>query len=434
MDSNVNFLDDLVKRCQTRGYHFAEASFQCIDHYRVSFEFDETAIEEVKNRFLFIRIVDDKWISSANFAFSDIESIDSIIDLTVKNSRSFERNKIGLLIDRGVGCVTDSNVQWPELKNIQPNNLFNWLKHEADLIAEEIDRPVVSMAYEVETSENFYRNSRGKTGGYLVCRSTLNGAIDNSEAGALNNLAPFSINNLKPFTTIAPAICTGDFKSDLSNLQSRELIKLEGKSGFINTAVAGIINGFANSFNVEFILAGNSFIKLADINRQVFDSSISVVDNPLSKDKGKIYFPFDNEGTMARKKYLVKNGKINDLLSDLERSIRIEGVSAGNCYRGGSDIKFKIISSNVVLQLEKPGKNDNGVENIVDELGFQSMFDVGSGRVKGIAKGRKISGNDVKRVNFSLDFSIVDFFKNISGAHSYEWINGNYVPTINTVI
>jgi predicted Zn-dependent protease len=429
-----NFLDKIIKRCTTRGYKFAEASIQKSKFYRSGFELNGITNDKVTSKFLFLRIINDDLISSANFAIRDTESIDTMIDIAVDNSRKIAKENIDYLMKCIVDDIHDVYSRWIDVSEIHLDKLYRWIKSESDLISKENGYQVENLEYIVETNEVFYKNSLGMHGGYTSTNSNLSGTINISKNNQKNKMVPFSRYNLKPFSPIKTIICTQDFENRLLDLKSEGLISLEGITQFSNDAISSLISTFASSLNIELILLGNSFIKLSDINKCILDQSISLFDNPLIKNEGKIYFPFDLEGTKAKNKCLIKKGEIIDLLSDREIASHIGCITAGNCYRIFPNIRFQIIHSNLILEVDKPKKYLRNIDNYVDEIGFQSFYEVLTGKVKGVAKGRKKYLNKISPVNFTLDFSLSDIFKNTLSAISYEWTNGNFVPKLITNI
>lgn len=302
------------------------------------------------------------------------------------------------------------------------------------MISKENGLNVGHMAYLIEEQEVFYKNSLGQFSRYAATRSDLNCTLITLSNGRITNPVPVYLPNIEPFTQLSSKICTPALKNVILTGIDLEFSSLQGKTYFPKEVVSNIVNGLAASFNIELVTSGTSFIKTAHIKKEIFDQSVTLYDDPLEFDKGRVYFPFDIEGTQARKKCLIKNGIVNDLLSNKERAILFPGISPGNCRRELNDINLKIMPSNLVLQVDKPKNKVKNFENHINDIGFQSFFDVGAGRLKGTARGSKRDGKKSKPVLFSLDFSIKDFFKNCLALDSYGWVNGNYVPGLITEI
>ncbi len=72
----------------------------------------------------------------------------------------------------------------------------------------------------------------------------------------------------------------------------------------------------------EAAQAGESFIKANMLNERVGSDSVSVIDDPTIENSFG-YYKYDFEGVKARKRYLYKNGKINEFLLNREFAGRL---------------------------------------------------------------------------------------------------------------
>ncbi len=78
----------------------------------------------------------------------------------------------------------------------------------------------------------------------------------------------------------------------------------------------------------EMAQAGESFIKKNDRGRRVGSDIVSLVDDPMHEHSFGFY-KFDRDGVKARKRYLYKNGLINEFLSNRESAGRMDEKSNG---------------------------------------------------------------------------------------------------------
>jgi predicted Zn-dependent protease len=427
-------INTLIEKCKKRDFDFAESTVQIGNYYKSELNFENIADERVQSNFLLLRIINDDRIASANFAVDEAECLDSIIEVTLDNGSPIDKGSRDLLTRYSQNSIKNVKSKFNDLRNIKSGKINDWLMSESQLISKESGLIVGYMSYVIEEQEVFYKNSLGNFSRYATTRSDLNCTLITLSNGRITNPVPVYLPNIEPFTQLSAKICTPALKNVILNSSDLEFSNLKGKTYFSKEVVSSIINGLAASFNIELVTSGTSFIKTADIKKEIFDQSVTLYDDPLEFDKGRVYFPFDIEGTQAMKKCLIKKGIVNDLLSNKERAILFPGISPGNCLRELNDINLKITPSNLVLQLDKPKNNGKNFENYINDIGFQSFFDAGPGRLKGTARGSKPDGKKSKPVLFSLDFSIKDFFENCMTMDSYGWVNGNYVPGLITEI
>ncbi len=130
---------------------------------------------------------------------------------------------------------------------------------------------------------------------------------------------------------------------DYSHLVERILFKLKnahnvsrvssGKIPVIFTpkAFARILGIVAGGLNSRAVHKGISpFIN--KIDQKMFDSSLSIIDNPTVTDS-PFSFPYDDEGIKSEKKYLIVNGIIENFIADLKYAEKLN-IKPGNASRG----------------------------------------------------------------------------------------------------
>ncbi|MEA3431008.1 MAG: TldD/PmbA family protein [Nanoarchaeota archaeon] len=101
-------------------------------------------------------------------------------------------------------------------------------------------------------------------------------------------------------------------------------------------------------FGREAAQAGESFVSKNMINNQIGNEIVNVVDDP-TLDNSYGFYLFDNEGVKARKKFLMKDGKITEFLHNRETAafmgIRSNGSSRATDYDRESIVRM----SNTIL-------------------------------------------------------------------------------------
>ena len=79
----------------------------------------------------------------------------------------------------------------------------------------------------------------------------------------------------------------------------------------------------------EAAQAGESFMTLDMMGRRIAKEFVNVVDDPVVPGSAG-YFLFDDEGVRAKRKYLIKNGRINELLHNRETASSLNTRSNGS--------------------------------------------------------------------------------------------------------
>ncbi|MBU0532530.1 TldD/PmbA family protein [Candidatus Micrarchaeota archaeon] len=121
-------------------------------------------------------------------------------------------------------------------------------------------------------------------------------------------------------------------------------------------ALSSLIDIFLPSFSGDW--KHRNITKLTQ-NEKMFDNQLTICDDPFSK--GSEGRPFDDEGVISHKKYLVKNGQIKSFFYDRETAA-LEGVDEnGACSRASYASPPTIGGTNITIS---PGDWKN-----LDDLG-----------------------------------------------------------------
>jgi TldD protein len=100
-------------------------------------------------------------------------------------------------------------------------------------------------------------------------------------------------------------------------------------------------------FGREAAQAGESYIKPKNINMKIGSEVMNVADDPTIKEYG--FFLYDDEGIKARRKILVKNGRINELLLNRETAFELKTKSNGSSRASSYNVEPIIRMSNTFL-------------------------------------------------------------------------------------
>ena len=147
------------------------------------------------------------------------------------------------------------------------------------------------------------------------------------------------------------------------------------ESGYYDVVIDGEITGLishescGHPFEADRILGreaaqgGESYVKLEMLKREKIGSDVlTIVDNPLIE-KSLGFYVYDEEGVPARKKYLIKNGVVEELLLNREYAAKLSTTSNGSARATAYFNEPLIRMSNTYIE---PG--DYSVEELIEDV------------------------------------------------------------------
>jgi len=178
-----------------------------------------------------------------------------------------------------------------------------------------------------------------------------------------------------------PQLLTNEVRALKTNLEKG----IKSPKGNMNVIVGPQVTGImvhesvGHPYEADRILgreaaqAGESFVTLDMLGRKISKPFVNVVDNPIIKNSNGFYL-YDNEGVKARKKFLIKNGKINELLHNRETAAHIGVKSNGSSRAVDYDKESIVRMSNTFLlpgnykenELIKEIKNGIYIKNFME--------------------------------------------------------------------
>jgi len=100
-------------------------------------------------------------------------------------------------------------------------------------------------------------------------------------------------------------------------------------------------------FGREAAQAGESYIKPNNLKMKVGNKIVNIADDPTIKEYG--FFLYDDEGIKARRKILVKEGRINELLLNRETAFELKTKSNGSARASSYHVEPIVRMSNTFL-------------------------------------------------------------------------------------
>jgi PmbA protein len=180
-------------------------------------------------------------------------------------------------------------------------------------------------------------------------------------------------------------------------------------------------------------IARRASFLLDRLDQQLFDSSVTIVDDPL-RPRGLRSRPFDGEGLPVARRNLVEGGKLTGWLLD-SASARQLGLSpTGHASRGASGAPG-VSASNLHLGAGAHSPAEL-MANIADGVYVTELIGHGVNGVTGDysrgASGFRIIGGEIAGpvAEFTIAGNLIDMFKALTPADDLEWHRMTNVPTI----
>jgi hypothetical protein len=184
-------------------------------------------------------------------------------------------------------------------------------------------------------------------------------------------------------------------------------------------AMAQLLNEYAALFYASNVYFKQSYIKKRDIGNKIAKSTFSLAALPY------IGMKFDAEGNKIKKKQIIKNGKLVDLLSNNAAAACLRIKSCGNA----SCSDFEDIAHQRLKMLINPELLANAQKTAVTLHHFEYIFlDINERIFNGVAV---CSDSENNRYLASVNFSAKEFFNKIySAGHRGKWVENVFCPDV----
>lgn len=177
--------------------------------------------------------------------------------------------------------------------------------------------------------------------------------------------------------------------------------------------------------------AGESFITKDMVGYQIGSEIVNVVDDPTLENSYGFYL-FDNEGVRARRKYLIKDGKINEFLQNRQTAYKM-GVASNGSSRSIEYDKESIVRMSNTFLLPGDHSEEELIEGVKEGVFMKNFMEwnIDDRRVN-----QKYVGADSYYIkngeiqgplkNTTLEISTYDLWKAVDAiAKNTEWHAGN---------
>lgn len=193
-----------------------------------------------------------------------------------------------------------------------------------------------------------------------------------------------------------------------------------------------IISHFIDAINGESIANDTSFLK-NELNRQIFPKEVSIIDDPFLS-RGLKSIPFDSEGIVPKKQFLIKKGYLLTWLLNLRSARKLGMKSTGHAFRSVCSIPMPE-STNVYVE---PGSMtpEELISHVKKGFYVRELMGQGVNYITGqYSRGARGFWVENGELTFPVDEvtiagNLKDMFKNITFARDLKFNYSINAPTM----
>ncbi len=414
-----------------KGYY---ADFNFIDFNALTISMDKinTQINKSKDKGIKMRLWDgEKFLEYANTTIDYDFLKQKILELiqTADENQKLIKDKSELKIDRKNLSKKFSSSCFKEEINLKSiTNKLDNIKNELLNLDKDIVnvRTLIRQKKEYHIFANQYRQMSQQISEVLVAGIVML----KTENGIKTVYKVFVDNNISVIDKLTNSF--DELKSDIIKMKKAKPLENAGKYKVIlSPKMSGLLahESFGHGMEADTIIRGRA-LAVEWIGKKIANSNVSIIDFPLIEGKHGMFY-FDNEGNMAEKVYLVKNGIVNEPISDIYSKTKLGLNSSSNSRFESFDHKNYVRMSNTYF--EKGSDSFADMIKKVDDGIF--VFDCAGGMEDPKGWGVQIQGCFGQRIKqgelideyydgFSLTGFLPDIMKNITSVSKEFEIEG----------
>lgn len=316
------------------------------------------------------------------------------------------------------------------------NSMYKWILLQSNNIENNFNVVLRNIMYCREFTEVTLINSVNQIGRYYLDNSQINGEIQIISNNNQNtNIAYFCLYDINESQDITKELNENNNQNNVTNKihylknfrsaisQARGVIKLS------YSACAQLILSLMYIFDSNIIYTNRAIIKTQDIGEKFCCNYINLIDDPINNNcKNKYYF--DMEGSITSKKYLIKNGIINDTFGSIENKYKTGICTPGNLfYKFPLYTKPTLCYSNIIFEIDRQISQQK-YDIYIDEFSIDTRVDIQSGLVLGNAYGFFANEQQKSPHTFLFKVNIKDILKEPERVSESRWINSINIPEI----
>ncbi len=339
---NKNFLQDILKKLKNKGAAEAEVIFSNYQNKSASCRLGKVEkIEESETKEIGIRVIIKKKQSIISSTNIEHKNIDNLVDRVIEMAGVVPK-------DEFCGLANENIISKPKIEEIKKLELFDSFEPNINEIKKKVmtleesalknKKIINSEGAELSFSKsdfilmgsNGLESEVSKTySNYIV--AVLAGNKKNMER-AYDYKSKVFFDELGDFAKIGTKVASDAIKK----IGSRKIKTCKCDVIYDSKVSSSLLANLFNASNASTVIKGTSFLK-KKINKQVFNSKINVVDNPLMKKKLRSKV-IDGEGIKTQKKKLVEDGVLKFFFNCLSTARQIKKSPTGHGSRSVSSI------------------------------------------------------------------------------------------------
>ena len=305
------------------------------------------------------------------------------------STNNFDKDKILSLMKKSIATTKNSNKiskkiffseekpQKTNYKVIQKQKIENFTEDKKLNILKEIDKHLIKIPQRYltigdEVAEKYYINSEGSKISSVIPRiSMLYFFTLSQDKKSIQRYLQYGA--CSGYEIINKWDLIKKIPEEVELLRNNMNDGIKSPKGKMDLVVGSEISGIAvhesvgHPYEADRILgregaqAGESFVTPEMINTRIGSEIVNVIEDPTIENSYGFYL-YDDEGVKANKKYLIKNGMINEFLHNRETAFELKTKSNGCSRANNYDVEPMLRMSNTIVQ-----SGDSSEEEIIKE-------------------------------------------------------------------
>ena len=368
--------DFAVEYAQKLGVSYAEAR---LEHYRGNaFVLKNSILEE--SAFAELHGIGIRFIQKNTLGFLSINDfkkdvIRKLLDRAIKITSTASRIKYPISLSNEQTVVKEYSVkQKINLLDTDPGQKISWLLDlDKAILNTKVNVPGRFLSYSDGVKEKYFVNSEGTKIKSIIPRIGFYYLLTIEEGGqSIQRYWQYGVargwEGIKESSLIEKAV------NEVLALQKNLKEGVKAPTGEIDVVVAPEVTGIMvhesvghpyeadRIFGREAAQAGESFVTPEMIGKQIGSEIVTVVDDPTLENSYGFYL-YDDEGVAARRKFLMKNGKINEFLHNRETAASM-GISSNASSRASAFDKEAIVRMSNTFMLPGDFTEEELIEGV----------------------------------------------------------------------
>ncbi len=360
----IGILKKVIDYAIASGASYAEARFHNDSEKSVTLKNGEVeAVEASYERGVGIRVIVNGGLGFASTNLLKPETITQVVDKAVKMARASSSLKsVSIRFSDEEPYSVDWRVfEKKSLEDWSLNDKVDFLKKlDGEILSQGVNVSSRYLTYSEENTERAYVNTEGSLVLAMVPRPSFFALItvSDSSKGVIQRTLQFGGSG--GLEVVDSWRLEEKLKEEVKVLHKMLVDSVQPPEEImdvvIGSEVTGIVSHEASGhpgeadriLGREGAQAGESYLKPTDIGRKIGSEVVNLVDDPTLPGSYGFYL-FDDEGVKARRKYLIKEGRICEFLMNRETAANLGVKSNGSARASGYDVEPIVRMSNTFM-------------------------------------------------------------------------------------